>query len=156
MKLKIGSYAPDFELPDQNGKVRRFSEYKRKWVLIYFYPKDFTPGCTTEACSFRDSFKDLQRVGVEIIGISTDSVASHLKFVQKHDLPFIILSDREKTVVKLYDVWKLKKFLGKEYFGTIRTSFLINPQGKVAKIYEKVNPNIHSKEVFEDLKNLEN
>ena len=156
MKLKIGSYAPDFELPDQNGKVRRFSEYKRKWVLIYFYPKDFTPGCTTEACSFRDSFKDLQRVGVEIIGISTDSVASHLKFVQKHDLPFIILSDREKTVVKLYDVWKLKKFLGKEYFGTIRTSFLINPQGKVAKIYEKVNPNIHSKEGLEDFKNLEN
>ena len=152
MKLKIGSYAPDFELPDQNGKVRRFSEYKRKWVLIYFYPKDFTPGCTTEACSFRDSFKDLQRVGVEIIGISTDSVASHLKFVQKHGLPFTILSDREKTVVKLYGVWKLKKFLGKEYFGTIRTSFLINPQGKVAKIYEKVNPNIHSKEVLEDLK----
>ena len=152
MKLKIGSYAPDFELPDQNGNVRRFSEYKRKWVLIYFYPKDFTPGCTTEACSFRDSFKDLQKIGVEIIGISTDSVASHLKFVQKHDLPFTILSDREKTVVKLYGVWKLKKFLGKEYFGTIRTSFLINPKGKVAKIYEKVNPNIHSKEVLEDLK----
>ncbi|OGM61349.1 hypothetical protein A3A52_05550 [Candidatus Woesebacteria bacterium RIFCSPLOWO2_01_FULL_39_14] len=156
MKLKIGSYAPDFELQDQNGKVHRLSGYERRWILIYFYPKDFTPGCTTEACSFRDSFKDLQEIGVEIIGISTDPIASHLKFAQKHRLPFIILSDSEKKTVKLYDVWKPKKFMGKEYFGTIRTSFLIDPKGKIAKIYEKVNPNIHSKEVLEDLKNFKN
>lgn len=149
MKLKIGEQAPDFELPDQNGRNRKLSEFSGKKVLIYFYPKDFTSGCTTEACSLRDSFPRFE--GVEVLGISTDTVASHKKFADKYKLPFTLLADTEKKVVKLYDVYQPKKFLGKEFLGTLRTSFLVDEKGKIAKIYESVKPAVHAVEVLADL-----
>ncbi len=152
MKLKIGHQAPDFKLPDQKGKTHKLSDYKGKILLLYFYPKDFTPGCTTEACMLRDSFPDFGKLNATILGISTDSIESHRKFAQKHGLPFALLSDTDKKVVKLYGVWRPKKAFGKEFFGTVRTSFLIDPKGKIIKIYEKVNPKVHAQEVFKDIK----
>ncbi len=149
MKLKIGDSAPDFELPDQNGETHKLSDFSGKKVLVYFYPKDFTSGCTTEACSLRDSFPRFK--GVEVFGISTDSVASHKKFADKYKLPFTLLADKNKEVVKLYDVYKPKKFLGKEFLGTLRTSFLIDEKGKILKIYENVKPAVHATEVLTDL-----
>lgn len=149
--LEVTSKAPDFELPDQNGKSRKLSEFFGKKVLLYFYPKDFTSGCTTEACSLRDSFPNFSGVNAEVIGISTDSVASHKKFTDKYKLPFTLLSDEKKEVVKLYDVYQPKKFLGKEFLGTMRTSFLIDEKGEIAKIYEGVKPSGHAQEVLSDL-----
>src|SRR3989304_6896217 len=134
MKLKVGDKAPDFVLPDQNGKTHKLSAFSGKKVLIYFYPKDFTPGCTIEACSIRDDFPKFESNKLTVLGISTDSVESHKKFSQKHELPFTLLADGDKKTVKTYDVYKPKKFLGKEFLGTVRTSFLVNEQGKIAKI----------------------
>ncbi|MCH7541401.1 thioredoxin-dependent thiol peroxidase [Patescibacteria group bacterium] len=153
MKLKVGDLAPDFELPDQNGKVRKLSDYRGRKVLVYFYPRDGTPGCTAEACQIRDDFPKFNSIKVQVLGISTDSVESHKRFSQKHNLPFTLLADGSKEVVKAYDVYKPKKFLGKEFLGTVRTSFLINESGKIAKIYEKVKPTLHSEEVLRDLVN---
>ncbi len=152
--LKIGIKAPVFILPDQNGKKHSLSDYKGQWVLLYFYPKDNTTGCTKEACAIRDLYFDYQKLKIKVIGISADSVKSHEKFAKKYDLPFIILADQDKKVVKAYEVYAKKKFMGKEYMGILRTSFLINPQGKIAKIYEKVRPEIHAREVLDDLKTL--
>ena len=154
MKIEIGKLAPDFVLPDKDGKEHKLSEYKGSWVLIYFYPRDNTPGCTKEACQIRDNFSDFKKLDTVVLGISADSVASHQKFSEKFNLPFPILSDTEKVVAKLFGVWGKKKFMGREYMGIKRMSFLINPQGKIAKIYEQVKPDIHAKEVLEDLKNF--
>lgn len=154
MELKTGDKAPEFTLPDQEGKEHSLSDYKAKWVLVYFYPKDNTPGCTIEACSMRDSIEDIRRGKAEVLGISVDSVKSHANFAGKYKLPFPILSDSEKEVVKKYGVWGKKKFMGREYTGISRTSFLIDPKGKIAKIYEKVKPLGHAKEVLEDLNTL--
>ncbi len=151
MNLKIGDLAPDFELPDQNGKNRKLSDFLGKRVLIYFYPKDNTPGCTAEACSLRDSFPSFNEVNAVVIGISTDSVSSHKKFAEKHRLPFTLLADEKKEAVKLYGVYQPKKFLGREFLGTMRTSFLIDDKGKISKIYEGVKPAAHSTEVLTDL-----
>ncbi len=151
MEPQVGKLAPNFELADQDNKNHKLSDYKGKKVLLYFYPKDFTSGCTTEACSLRDNFPRFGGVNAEIIGISTDSVKSHKKFADKYRLPFTILADEKKEVVKLYNVWQPKKFLGKECLGTLRTSFLIDEEGRVAKIYEKVNPAKHTQEVLADL-----
>ncbi len=151
-KLKIGDIAPDFKLPDQNGKIHKLSDYRGKWVLVYFYPKDDTPGCTTEACTLRDNFSFFKKLNCQILGISTDSVKSHQKFAQKYNLPFPILADKNKEVVKKYGVYGEKKFLGKVFMGTQRVSFLINPEGKIEKIYEKVVPQTHANEVINDLK----
>ena len=148
MKLKIEQSAPDFTLPDQEGKKHKLSDYKDGWVLIYFYPKDDTPGCTKEACSIRDNFPKFKKLKAIVLGISVDSVKSHNKFAEKYKLPFILLADEDKRVVKKYGVWAKKKFMGREYMGTLRTSFLINPMGKIAKIYEKVNPEVHAEEVL--------
>ncbi len=148
MKLKIGEQAPDFELPDQNGKVHKLSEYLGKKVLLYFYPKDGTPGCTKEACSLRDGFPKFTGIGAEVIGISTDSVASHKKFAEKYQLPFTLLADGQKEVVKLYDVYQPKKLFGREFLGTLRTSFLIDENGNISKIYEGVKPAVHAQEVL--------
>ena len=150
MKLKVGDKAPDFELPDQDGKLHKLSDYSGKYVLLYFYPKDFTPGCTTEACELRDNFGDFENLGVKVFGVSTDSVESHERFVERHKLPFTLLADENKKVVKLYGVWKPKKIFGREFLGTHRTSFLIDPNGKIAKIYERVKPQIHAEEVLKD------
>ena len=151
MKLKRGDKAPDFTLPNQEGKEVKLSDLKGQWLLLYFYPKDNTPGCTKEACSIRDSMPRFNTQGLKVMGISTDSVESHKKFSQKHDLSFDLLSDKEKKVVKSYGVWGKKKFMGMEFMGTRRMSFLINPEGKIAKIYEKVKPAKHSQEVLEDI-----
>ena len=154
MKLKQGDRAPEFILSDQNGKKLKLSDFKGQWVLVYFYPRDNTPGCSKEACAFRDSFKEYEKIEAKVIGISTDSVESHGKFVKKYQLPFPLLADEDKKAVAQYGVWGMKKFIGKEYMGTIRMSFLINPKGNIAKIYEKVKPADHAKEVLKDLKEI--
>lgn len=153
-KLVAGVGAPDFSLPDQNGRTRTLSEFLGKWLLLYFYPKDNTSGCTTEACSIRDIWDDFKKLGIEVVGISTDSVESHRKFAEKHKLPFTILSDSSKEAVQKYGVWGMKSFMGKSFLGTRRTSFLINPQGKIEKIYEKVKPEAHADEVLQDIQAL--
>lgn len=152
MKLKVGQFALDFELPDQDGKIHKLSDYRGQWVLLYFYPKDNTTGCTKEACDIRDSFPAFQKLKVKVFGVSVDSVKSHKKFSEKYNLPFTILADEKKEVVKKYGVWGKKKFMGREYYGTLRTSFLIDPKGKIAKIYENVKPEFHAGEVLDYLK----
>ena len=152
MRLKVGDTSPLFELPDQNGKTHKLADYRGRKVLIYFYPKDGTPGCTTEACQIRDNFPKFEETLVAVLGISTDSPESHKKFSQKYKLPFTLLADTNKEVVKTYDVYKPKKFLGREFLGTVRTSFLIDEAGKIIKIYENVKPAIHAEEVLRDLK----
>lgn len=154
MKLKIGDTAPAFTLPDQNGEMHALAEYAGQWVLLYFYPKDDTPGCTKEACAIRDNFSDFKKLKAVVLGVSVDSVKSHKKFEEKYGLPFTLLADEQKEVVHAYDVWGRKKFMGREYDGTFRTSFLISPEGKIAKIYEGVKPDIHAEEVLADLKAL--
>ncbi len=154
MKLTQGQIAPDFTLPDQKGKMHTLSDKRGKWILLYFYPKDDTPGCTVEACSIRDQFSKFKKLKIQVVGISVDSVKSHQKFVTKFELPFTLLADEEKTVVKMFGVWGKKKFMGREYLGTSRTSFLIDPYGNIAKIYENVKPNVHVEEVLEDVKGL--
>jgi len=152
--LTIGKPAPSFSLPDQNGTMHTLSDYRGKWVLIYFYPKDNTPGCTKQACALRDEFPAFKKLKCVVFGISTDSEKSHKKFEEKFLLPFTLLADSEKKVVATYGVWALKKFMGREYMGTLRTSFLVDPKGKIAKIYDKVKPELHASEVLEDLKIL--
>lgn len=152
--LQVGDTAPNFTLPDQDSIYHTLAKYKGKWVFLYFYPKDNTPGCTVEACSVRDNLEALQKKGVIVFGISTDSAVSHKKFEDKYQLNFALLADEEKNVVNDYGVWGEKSFLGKTYMGTKRMSFLIDPQGKIAKIYEKVNPKTHIQDVLKDLENL--
>jgi peroxiredoxin Q/BCP len=152
--LHVGNKAPTFTLPDQDGKTHSLSDYTGKWVLLYFYPKDDTPGCTIEACSIRDQFKDFKKIGAEVIGISTDSVKSHKKFVDGYELPFTLLADEHKEMVGAYGVYGEKKFMGRTYMGTMRTSFLVDPKGKIAKVYEKVKPEVHAGEVIADLRSL--
>ena len=130
------------------------SDYAGKWVLLYFYPKDDTPGCTLEACQIRDQFQDFGSIGAVVLGVSTDSVASHAKFAKKYDLPFTLLADTNKEVVGKYGVFGEKKFMGRTYMGTMRTSFLIRPDGTIAKVYEKVKPETHAAEVIADLGSL--
>ena len=151
--LKVGSTAPAFDLPDQNGKRQKLSDYKDKWALLYFYPKDDTPGCTTEACSIRDSWAAFKKKAA-VFGVSTDSVQSHGKFATKYKLPFPLLADEAKTMVRDYGVWGKKKFMGREYMGINRMSFLVDPKGKIAKIYPKVKPDTHAEEVLSDLSEL--
>lgn len=149
-----GSAAPRFTLPDQEGRERALGEYAGKWILLYFYPKDDTPGCTIEACAIRDQFKDFKDIGAVVLGISTDSVASHKKFAAAYELPFTLLADVHKEVVGMYGVFGERKFMGKTYMGTRRTSFLIDPSLTIAKVYEKVKPETHAAEVISDLKAL--
>jgi peroxiredoxin Q/BCP len=154
IKLKEGTLAPDFKLADQNGKVHKLSDYRGHWTLMYFYPKDDTTGCTKEACAIRDMMPNFKKLKLQVFGISIDSVKSHKKFEEKYDLPFTLLADEDKKVVEKYGVWGQKKFMGREYMGTLRTSFLVNPEGKIAKIYENVKPEMHANEILEDLKKL--
>ena len=150
-----GSKAQNFILRDQEGQEHSLSDYKGKWVLLYFYPKDNTPGCTKEACAIRDAFPSFEELKVVVLGVSVDSVASHKKFAEKHKLPFTLLADEKKEVVKQYGVWGKKKFMGREYDGTFRTSFLIDPQGRIAKIYEGVKPEVHASEVLRDIQQFQ-
>ena len=150
--LKVGNKAPRFELPDQDGKMHKLSDYAGKKVLIYFYPKDDTPGCATEACNFRDNFKEMSKMGLIVLGVSKDTVKSHKKFADKFNLNFPILSDESTEMIKEYGAWRLKKFMGREYMGIERMSMLVDESGKVAKIYESVKPAVHTQEVMADTK----
>lgn len=154
MNLQVGSIAPSFLLQDQDGAMHSLEHYKGKWVLVYFYPRDNTPGCTKEACDIRDGWHAFQQHNVVVLGISTDTVKSHKRFAKKYQLPFTLLADINKEVVNKYEVWRKKKFMGREYMGIYRSSFLINPAGKIAKIYEGVNPAHHVAEVTKDLEDL--
>lgn len=149
--LQLNTKAPSFSLEDQDGIVHTLEQYIGKKVLIYFYPKDDTPGCATEACGFRDKYKELEMLGLVVIGISKDTVKSHKKFAVKFNLPFPLLSDADTAVCQVYDVWKLKKFMGREYMGIMRSSFLINEKGDIEKIYETVKPNTHVDNIIVDI-----
>ena len=150
MKLTRGEKAPEIILLDQDGKEHTLSSYKGRWVLVYFYPKDDTPGCTREAEEIRDTFSDFEKNDIVVLGISPDSIESHKKFSDKHKLPFTLLADVEKKAVKDYGVWGEKSFMGRKYMGVNRTSFLIDPQGNISKLYEKVKPAEHACEVLRD------
>lgn len=155
--IELNSLAPDFTLPDQNGQEHSLSQYRGQWVLLYFYPKDDTPGCTKEACSIRDAFPRFENLNIKVLGVSVDSSESHKKFAEKYALPFTLLSDTHKKVVTRYGVWaeKMFSFMGREHEGIIRSSFLIDPTGTIEKIYTDVKPNKHAEEVLHDLKRLE-
>ena len=142
--------APIFSLPDQTGKVHKLSDYTGKWVVLYFYPKDDTPGCTREACSFRDMSSEYTKRGIVVLGISKDSVASHKKFAEKYHLNFPILSDTTHKTIEAYGAWGTKKFMGREFTGTLRNTYLINPDGEIVKTYLGVNPLIHAGEILKD------
>lgn len=151
MALSANIPAPDFTLPDENGVARSLSEFRGKPVILYFYPKDDTPGCTTEACSFRDDYQAYRDKGVVILGVSPDSSKSHTKFKSKYSLPFPLLADEEHQVCELYGAWGQKKFMGREYDGVLRTTFLISPEGTILKAWEGVKPNGHSAEILQVL-----
>lgn len=138
--LANGTKAPDFTLPDQNGQPRKLSEYLGQRVILYFYPRDMTAGCTKQACAFAELYPQFREKGAAVLGISKDSVASHKKFEEKYGLPFVLLSDPEKAVIQAYDVWKEKKMYGKVSMGVVRTTYLIDEQGIIVKGFEKVKP----------------
>ncbi len=152
MPLPARIPAPDFTLPDETGTLHTLSEFRGKPVVLYFYPKDNTKGCTTEACNFRDDYSAYQQAGVVVLGVSPDPPKSHTKFKLKYELPFTLLSDTEKEVCRLYEVWGPKKFMGREYEGVLRTTYLISPNGDILKVFEKVRPAKHSAEVLDALR----
>ena len=146
--LKIGSKAPSFSLPSIDGKKLSLKDFKGKKVVLYFYPKDMTSGCTQEACDFRDSFPNFKKLKSVVIGISPDSIESHQKFIDKYELPFILLSDEKKEVLSKYGVWKEKSMYGKKYMGVERTTVVIDEDGKIFKVFEKVKVPGHVEEVI--------
>lgn len=150
--LKVGDSAPEFELYDADGNLVKSSDFKGKKYVVYFYPRDFTPGCTIEADEFTKEYKKFQKLGVQIIGISTDDTDSHKKFAQKMSIPYILLSDPDSKVCKKFGVWGKKQFMGKEYMGVIRSTFLIDEKGKVSKVFSPVKPKGHADEVLNTLK----
>ena len=150
-KIRVGSTAPDFELPDETGARRRLSEFRGRPVILYFYPKDDTPGCTKEACNFRDDYSEYLKRGVTILGVSPDTIESHVKFKQKYGLPFPLLADVGHKVCSMYGAWGTKHFAGRTYDGVLRTTFTIDRAGKISRIFEKVRPPEHSAEILEAL-----
>ena len=151
MPLPAGIPAPDFELLDDTNVPRKLSDFRGENVVLYFYPEDDTPGCTKEACNFRDDYSAYERAGIQILGVSPDTVKSHVKFKQKFQLPFPLLADEGHKVCDLYGVWGPKKFIGREYEGVLRTTFLIDEKGKIIHLFEKVRPAEHSTEVLSAL-----
>jgi peroxiredoxin Q/BCP len=154
MAITTGSLAPEFTLQDENGLKHSLSDYRGKPLILYFYPKDDTPGCTTEACNFRDDYSKYQEAQVVILGLSPDTPRSHKKFKAKYDLPFTLLADEDHAVCDLYGTWGPKKYMGKSYEGVFRTTFLIDSQGYIRKVFENVKPAEHSSEVLEALRQL--
>lgn len=151
MPIPSGIPAPEFELHDDTNTLRRLSDFRGRNVVLYFYPKDDTPGCTTEACNFRDDYSAYERANVVILGVSPDDVESHVKFKKKFDLPFPLLADEDHKVCDLYGVWGLKKSMGREYMGVLRTTFLIDANGNIVRVFENVRPAEHSAEVLSAL-----
>lgn len=154
MALKEGDKAPEFKVSASNGETVSLKSFKGKRVVLYFYPKDDTPGCTVEACGFRDSYKKIDKAGAVVIGVSPDSLKSHDKFIAKYDLPFLLLADEEKEVCKAYGVWVKKSMYGREYMGVQRATFIISGAGKIEKIYPKVTPKEHEVEILDFLKSV--
>lgn len=149
--LEIGTKAPDFTLQNQEGKEVRLSDFAGKRVVLYFYPRDNTPGCTRQACAFAQNFEGFRSQDVAVIGISKDSVASHQKFAQKYDLPFILLSDPELQAIQAYGVWQEKKLYGKVSMGVVRSTYIIDPQGMIEKVMPKVKPDTNASEILDYL-----
>lgn len=147
--------APNFNLQDQFDTTHSLKDYADKWIVLYFYPKDDTPGCTKEACSFRDEFSEIEKAGAVVLGVSKDSVKSHAKFAEKYNLNFPLLADTDMEVMKAYNAWGLKKFMGREFEGTLRKTFIINPEGEIVKEYPKVTPKDHAVQIIKDLKDLQ-
>ena len=149
--LEVGTKAPDFKLPDQNGQMRTLKEFRGSKVVLYFYPRDMTSGCTKQACAFGDLYPQFQEAGAVVIGVSKDTVASHKKFEEKYGLPFILLSDTDKEVLQAYDVWQEKKLYGKISMGVVRTTYLIDEKGKIAKAFGKVKAADNPAQMLEEL-----
>ena len=149
--LNIGDRAPNFTLNDKDGKPVSLSDFLGKKVVLYFYPKDNTPGCTKQACAFAGLYREFQNRGVEVIGVSKDSVASHVKFAEKYNLPFVLLSDPELEAINAYGVWQEKKMCGKLSMGVVRTTFIIDEGGNIAKIMPKVKPDTNAEEILREL-----
>lgn len=154
MPISAGKIAPDFSLPDHQENIHNLTDYRGRPVVLYFYPRDDTPGCTKEACGFRDDYSAYEEAGVTILGVSADTPESHSKFKSKYDLPFTLLSDQDHEVAETYGVWGLKKIFGKESMGIKRTTFLIGSDGVILKVFKKVNPAEHSAEILSELNNL--
>ena len=146
-KLNIGDKAPEINAVDQNGNQITLDQYKGKKVVLYFYPKDMTPGCTAQSCNLSDNYTLLQKKGYDVIGVSCDSIKRHQKFIEKYSLPFNLISDEDQKVVNDYGVWQLKKFMGREYMGIVRTTFLIDEKGIIKDIIEKVNTKDHTSQI---------
>lgn len=149
--LEVGMKAPDFTLNDKDGKPISLSDFLGNKVVLYFYPRDNTPGCTRQACAFAGLYKEFQKKGVEVIGISKDSTASHAKFAEKHSLPFVLLSDPELTAIQAYGVWQEKKLYGKVSMGVVRTTFVIDENGNIEKIMPKVKPDTNAAEILAEI-----
>jgi peroxiredoxin Q/BCP len=152
MVIKASIPAPDFQLPDETGSLHKLSDYRGKYVILYFYPKDDTPGCTTEACGFRDDYTLYQAAGAVVLGVSPDAPKSHIKFKLKYNLPYTLLSDVDHAVCEQYGVWGLKKSMGREYKGVFRTTFIISPDGVIQKVFENVKPDGHSSQILAEIK----
>ena len=149
MDLKLNDNAPNFKQKNQNNEIVNLSDHKGKWVVLYFYPKDMTPGCTKEACDFTDNHEKLNDMNTIIMGVSPDTVVSHQKFVKKEKITFLLLADEDHSIASQYNVWALKKMYGKEYYGVVRSTFLIDPHGKIAFIWKKVKVENHVQEVID-------
>ena len=147
-KLQIGDKAPEINAVDQNGNNITLEQYQGKKVVLYFYPKDMTPGCTAQSCNLSDNYTALQKKGYDVIGVSCDSVKRHQKFIEKYSLPFNLISDEDQKVVNDYGVWQLKKFMGREYMGIVRTTFIIDENGKIEDIITKVNTKEHTSQII--------
>lgn len=152
VELKEGAKAPNFSLPNANGELVSLSDFKGKNVVLYFYPKDDTSGCTVEACEFTDNLKQFEKIDAIVLGVSADSVESHKKFEQKHKLKVTLLSDEDKKVLQAYGVWQEKSMYGRKFMGIVRTTFIISPDGKIKKVFNRVSPKGHAKEVLEAIK----
>ena len=152
--MKIGDFAPDFAAIDRQSKSISLQDFKSQWLVLYFYPKDNTPGCTTQAIEFTEKLPQFQALNTQIVGISPDSIASHGKFITKHNLEIILLSDPEHQIAETYGVWQLKKFMGKEYLGIVRSTFLLDPSGKITQIWSNVRVKNHVDAVLDTVKQL--